>query len=162
MQWVSRFLLTFYIDETSSLKKALCGGISLAALSNFILIKGIKGTEYASISFEALGNKTIKEFLINELLLVNGVNIVLWYFISYALIRFTSVNIFKLIIAIGTFALALAFAGNDLVNFIGVPIAAFQSYEAWAASGIAAESYQMSVLAAKVPTLPSSCLVRVW
>ena len=152
VQWVSRFLLTFYIDETSSLKKALFGGISLAALSNFILIKGIKGTEYASITFEALGNQTIKEFLNNELLLVNGVNIVLWYFISYALIRFTSVNIFKLIIAIGTFALALAFAGNDLVNFIGVPIAAFQSYEAWAASGIAAESYQMSVLAAKVPT----------
>ena len=152
VQWVSRFLLTFYIDETSSLKKALFGGISLAALSNFILIKGIKGTEYASISFEVLGDQTIKEFLNNELLLVNGVNIVLWYFISYALIRFTSVNIFKLIIAIGTFALALAFAGNDLVNFIGVPIAAFQSYEAWAASGIAAESYQMSVLAAKVPT----------
>ena len=124
----------------------------MAALSNFILIKGIKGTEYASISFDLLGGQTIKEFLNNELLFVNGVNIVLWYIISYGLIRFTAVNIFKLIIAIGTFALALAFAGNDLVNFIGVPIAAFQSYEAWSVSGIAAENYQMSVLAAKVPT----------
>ena len=140
-------LLTFYIEETSSFKKALFGGISLAALSNFILIKGIKGTEYASISFDLLGGQTIKEFLNNELLFVNGVNIVLWYIISYGLIRFTAVNIFKLIIAIGTFALALAFAGNDLVNFIGVPIAAFQSYEAWSVSGIAAENYQMSVLA---------------
>ena len=152
IQWISRYLLTFYIEETSSFKKALFGGISLAALSNFILIKGIKGTEYASISFDLLGGQTIKEFLNNELLFVNGVNIVLWYIISYGLIRFTSVNIFKLIIAIGTFALALAFAGNDLVNFIGVPIAAFQSYEAWSVSGIAAENYQMSVLAAKVPT----------
>ena len=152
VQWVSRYLLTFYIEETSPLKKALFGGISLAALSNFILIKGIKGTEYASISFSFLGDQTIKEFLNNELILVNGVNIVLWYIISYALIRFTTVNIFKLIIAIGTFALALAFAGNDLVNFIGVPIAAFQSYEAWALSGVAAENYQMNVLASKVPT----------
>ena len=152
IQWISRYLLTFYIEETSSFKKALFGGISLAALSNFILIKGIKGTEYASISFDLLGGQTIKEFLNNELLFVNGVNIVLWYIISYGLIRFTAVNIFKLIIAIGTFALALAFAGNDLVNFIGVPIAAFQSYEAWSVSGIAAENYQMSVLAAKVPT----------
>ena len=152
IQWISRYLLTFYIEETSSFKKALFGGISLAALSNFILIKGIKGTEYASISFDLLGGQTIKEFLNNELLFVNGVNIVLWYIVSYGLIRFTAVNIFKLIIAIGTFALALAFAGNDLVNFIGVPIAAFQSYEAWSVSGIAAENYQMSVLAAKVPT----------
>ena len=62
-------LLTFYIEETSSLK-ALFGGISLAALSNFILIKGIKGTEYASISFDLLGGQTIKEFLNNELLFV--------------------------------------------------------------------------------------------
>ena len=152
IQWISRYLLTFYIEETSSFKKALFGGISLAALSNFILIKGIKGTEYASISFDLLGGQTIKEFLNNELLFVNSINIVLWYIISYGLIRFTSINIFKLIIAIGTFALALAFAGNDLVNFIGVPIAAFQSYEAWSVSGIAAENYQMSVLAAKVPT----------
>ena len=50
------------------------------------------------------------------------------------------------------FALALAFAGNDLVNFIGVPVAAFQSYEAWASSGIAADEFSMSVLSNKVPT----------
>ncbi|MGB5437447.1 MAG: inorganic phosphate transporter, partial [Maribacter sp.] len=50
------------------------------------------------------------------------------------------------------FALALAFAGNDLVNFIGVPIAAYQSYEAWSVSGIAATEFSMSILATKVPT----------
>ena len=73
--------------------------------------------------------------------------------ISFGLIKFTQINIFKLIIAIGTFALALAFAGNDLVNFIGVPIAAFQSYEIWVISGVAAESFQMNALdAKKVPT----------
>ena len=48
--------------------------------------------------------------------------------------------------------MALAFAGNDLVNFIGVPIAAYQSYEAWAASGAAASDFSMGVLSSKVPT----------
>ena len=52
----------------------------------------------------------------------------------------------------GTFSLALAFAGNDLVNFIGVPIAAWQSYEAWNISGLQASEFSMEVLATKVPT----------
>ncbi len=152
VQWVSRYLLSFYIHKNAPLKKALFGGISLAALSNFILIKGIKGTEYASYSFNILGGQTIREFLANEPILVNGINLLFWYSLSYLFIKYTKINIFKLIIGIGTFALALAFAGNDLVNFIGVPIAAFQSYEAWVASGIPAENYEMSVLAAKVAT----------
>ncbi len=62
------------------------------------------------------------------------------------------VNIYKLIIGVGTFALALAFAGNDLVNFIGVPIAAYQSYEAWVVSGVPATEFSMGVLATEVPT----------
>lgn len=152
VQWISRYLLTFFLEKTSAIKKALFGGVSLAALSNFILIKGIKGTEYANISFLLLGDQTIKEFLNNEMILVNGLNLLIWYLISFVLIKFTQINIFKLIIATGTFALALAFAGNDLVNFIGVPIAAFQSYEIWVASGVAAESFQMNALDAKVPT----------
>ena len=67
-------------------------------------------------------------------------------------------NIYKVIIGIGTFALALAFAGNDLVNFIGVPIAAYQSYEAWVASGVAATEFSMGVLSDKVAT-PTILLV---
>jgi phosphate/sulfate permease len=61
-------------------------------------------------------------------------------------------NIYKLIISVGTFALALAFAGNDLVNFIGVPMAAYNSYQAWNESGLAAETFNMGVLAGEVPT----------
>ena len=64
-----------------------------------------------------------------KLFLVIFLNLTLWYLISFILIKYLNVNIYKVIIAVGTFALALAFAGNDLVNFIGVPIAAFQSYE---------------------------------
>src|SRR5690606_18888218 len=61
-------------------------------------------------------------------------------------------DVYKLIIIVGTFALALAFAGNDLVNFIGVPIAAWQSFEAWQASGVPATEFSMTVLAEKVTT----------
>jgi phosphate/sulfate permease len=71
---------------------------------------------------------------------------------SAFLIYKLKINIYKLIIAIGTFSLALAFAGNDLVNFIGVPIAAWQSYEAWVVSGVPATEFSMGILAAKVPT----------
>ncbi len=152
VQWFSRYLLTFYIRDTSIWKKALFGGISMAALSNFILIKGIKGSALASTSYTFLGGMTINTFLNDQPLLVNSVNFLIWFTVTYILIRFLKLNIFKAIIALGTFALALAFAGNDLVNFIGVPIAAFQSYEAWVNSGLAASEYNMSVLASKVPT----------
>ncbi len=80
------------------------------------------------------------------------INVGIWFIASYLLIKILKINIFKIIIGVGTFALALAFAGNDLVNFIGVPIAAFQSYEAWVSSGISADLYSMNVLEAKVPT----------
>ncbi len=73
--------------------------------------------------------------------------------ISFLAIKVLKANIYKIIIGTGTFGLALAFAGNDLVNFIGVPIAAYQSYEAWAASGVASE-FSMEVLSSKVPTPP--------
>ncbi|NAS29400.1 inorganic phosphate transporter [Flavobacteriaceae bacterium R38] len=72
--------------------------------------------------------------------------------ISYVFIIFFNVNIYRVVIAIGTFALALAFAGNDLVNFIGVPIAGWQSYEAWVASGVPAGEFSMDVLSSKVNT----------
>ena len=72
--------------------------------------------------------------------------------ISYILTAFLSVDVYKIIILVGTFALALAFAGNDLVNFIGVPIAAWKSFEAWQASGIPAEEFSMGILAKKAET----------
>ncbi len=102
VQWVSRYMLSFYIDKNSTFKKSLFGGISLAALANFILIKGIKGTEYANQTFPFLGDKTIRAFLNEEVLLVNGANVLLWLLVSYLLLRFTKINIFKLIIGIGT------------------------------------------------------------
>ena len=152
VQWVSRALLTHDFLQKSKLINSLFGGLSLAAISNFILIKGIKGTPYAGIEFDTLDGLTINAFLEANTFLVNLFSLLFWYLFSYFLMRVLRVDIYKVIIGVGTFALALAFAGNDLVNFIGVPVAAYQSYEAWASSGIAANEFSMSVLSNKVPT----------
>jgi len=75
-----------------------------------------------------------------------------WTFLGFVLSKLANLNILKFIIGIGTFSLALAFAGNDLVNFIGVPMAALNSYQAWHGSGMAATEFSMGILAEKVPT----------
>ena len=152
IQWISRAILTHDFLQKSKLINALFGGISLAAISNFILIKGIKGTPHAGIEYDFLEGMTINAFLEANAVLVNLSSLLFCYLFSYFLMKVFKVDIYKVIIGVGTFALALAFAGNDLVNFIGVPVAAFQSYEAWVSSGIAAQDFSMSVLSNKVPT----------
>lgn len=95
---------------------------------------------------------TLRGFLETNVLLIVAAGFVFWSLLSYLVMTIFKINIYRIIIIVGTFALALAFAGNDLVNFIGVPIAAWQSYEAWSASGLAADAFTMDVLASKVAT----------
>ncbi len=152
VQWISRLLLTYDFEKKATWVGALFGGSALSAMTYFILIKGIKGTAFADESIALIGDMTIKEFLEVKWMLLIGTNFILWSIISFLLMRFANTNIYKLIIGVGTFALALAFAGNDLVNFIGVPIAGWQSYVAWQASGELATEFSMGVLASKVPT----------
>ena len=151
-QWISRLIYSYQYDKKSASLNALFGGLALASIFNFILIKGIKSTPYADLKFEFLSGLTINGFIENNTILVNLLSFVFWYLTSLIIIRFLKGDIFKIIIGVGTFALALAFAGNDLVNFIGVPIAAFQSYEAWVSSGLAANEFSMGVLSDKVAT----------
>lgn len=152
VQWVSRFLLSYNYQKKAQWVGALFGGVALSAITYFILMKGIKGTAIASESIDMLGGLTIKDFLETHWLAIVSLNFVLWSMISLSLMNFVKINIYKLIIGVGTFALALAFAGNDLVNFIGVPIAAWQSYEAWSVSGVAASEFSMNILSSKVAT----------
>ena len=152
VQWVSRLLLSYNFERKASWVGALFGGIALTGITYFIFLKGMKGTPFAKDSLDFLGGATIQEFLEAQVLAIVGVSMIFWSILSYLVITTFKHNIYKLIIIVGTFALALAFAGNDLVNFIGVPIAAWQSYEAWVASGVAASDFSMEVLASKVPT----------
>tara|TARA_B110000093_G_C12947959_1_gene401077 strand:+ start:1 stop:2067 length:2067 start_codon:yes stop_codon:yes gene_type:complete len=152
VQYISRLLLSFNFEKKASWVGALFGGVALTAMVYFILMKGIKGADVAKQSFDIIGGSTIKDFLENNVLAIVSVSFVVWSVLSYVFINFFKTNIYKLIILVGTFALALAFAGNDLVNFIGVPIAAWQSYEAWSVSGVPATEFAMDVLGKKVPT----------
>jgi len=152
VQWISRLLLTFNFERKARWVGAFFGGMALSAITYFIFIKGINGTPFASQTFDLIGGVTISGFLEAEVIPIILSSIIFWSLLSFLLISYARTNIYKLIIGVGTFALALAFAGNDLVNFIGVPIAAWQSYEAWSISGVAANQFSMEVLASKVPT----------
>lgn len=152
VQYLSRLLLSFNFERKPNWVGALFGGIALTSIMYFILMKGIGGTNYAKQSFDFIGGETIKDFLEHYVFAIVGVNLIIWAALAYVLIAYFKTNIYKIIIIVGTFALALAFAGNDLVNFIGVPIAAWQSYEAWVASGVPATEFTMTILGEKVPT----------
>lgn len=158
VQWFSRLLLSYNFEKKAKWVGALFGGVALTSITYFIFMKGIGGTNYAKQTFDIIDGETIKDFLEDHVLTIVAISFAFWSLLSSALIRFTKTNIYKLVILVGTFALALAFAGNDLVNFIGVPIAGWQSFTAWASSGVSAEGFSMGVLASKVPT-PTLLLV---
>ena len=152
IQWITRFLMTFNFEDKNKWYGAIFSGIALTAITYFIFIKGIKGTTYADDNLSLLNGLTIKDFLELKVGWTIVVSSIFWSLLSFVMIKFLKTNIYKLIIIVGTFALALAFAGNDLVNFIGVPVAAYNSYLEWSISGIEASNFPMDILATKVPT----------
>ena len=152
VQWVSRLILSFDFKRNSKIISSIFGGIAITSITYFILIKGIKGTSYSDITFDYFQGETINSVIESNASLIIIYLTLIWSLISFFLIEVYRTNIYKIIILVGTFALALAFAGNDLVNFIGVPIAAWQSYEAWTISGIPADQLSMGILSSKVET----------
>lgn len=143
VQFVSRLIYSFNFEKRASYVNALFGGFAITAITYFIVIKGLKGTPFY---------KDVKHLIEDNTLLIIAASFVAWTLISQLLIKAFKVNVLKLIIGVGTFSLAMAFSGNDLVNFIGVPIAAWNSYEAWSVSGVEANAFEMGVLAKKVPS----------
>lgn len=152
VQWVARLLLSYNYERKAKWIGALFGGIAITSITYFIFLKGIGGTTFAKQSYDLIGGLTIKEFLSNQAPLIIFLSLIFWSLLSYVLISFARINIYVLVIIIGTFALALAFSGNDLVNFIGVPIAGWQAYNEWSGSGISPEAFSMGFLAEKVQT----------
>jgi len=120
-QFVTRILFTF--DYTKKLKRysGIWGGIALSIITYFILIKGAKGTSFLTSETIAWINTHTWTILF--------INFLFFAFIFQLLALFTRINILKPIVLIGTFALAMAFAANDLVNFIGVPLAGLSAYK---------------------------------
>ncbi|MDG1714720.1 inorganic phosphate transporter [Lacinutrix sp.] len=152
VQWITRLLLSYNFQNKSSWVGALFGGIALTGLTYFIFIKGIKGTPYADETFSFTNGLTIKNYLETSVVNIVSISLIICTLLSYLFTAVFKINIYKIIILVGTFALALAFAGNDLVNFIGVPITALKTYEFWQNSGIAADALRMDFLEGKVET----------
>ncbi len=145
VQWLSRIIFTFQFEKKVKNFGALFGGVALTSITYFIFIKGLKGTPYYSEMSGFLKS--------NELVLVFVSWLVLTLF-SYFFQKISQKSILIVIILVGTFGLALAFSGNDLVNFIGVSMAAYHSYEAWSVSGIDPSLFSMESLDKKVPAEP--------
>ena len=144
VQYNTRLLLTFNFEQKAKWVSALFGGIAATAITYFILIKGLKGASFVSGDF--------KSFISENAMIIVALSFIFWTALCSLITAVFKMSVYKFIIIIGTFAIAMAFAGNDLVNFIGVPIAAWQSYEAWVASGVPATEFSMEVMSKKVPT----------
>ncbi len=145
VQWISRRIFSFHFEKKIKNFGALFGGLALAAIMYFIFMKGLKGSPFY---------KDLKGYLDGNEYLVMALSFVFFTLFSYAFQKITKKSILLVVIAVGTFGLALAFSGNDLVNFIGVPMAAYHSYEAWSVSGIPATEFTMEVLDKKMPAEP--------
>lgn len=120
VQYLARILFTF--DYMKRMKRfgGIYGGFALSIITFFILIKGAKGTSF-------LTPEIISWIKINTWQLLSG-SFIIFAFLFQLIVIFTRINIFKPIVLIGTFALAMAFSANDLVNFIGVPLAGLSAY----------------------------------
>jgi phosphate/sulfate permease len=145
VQFLSRLLYSFHFEQSKTYVSAIFGGVAITAITYFIFIKGMKGSDFYGNFKHLIEGNTYQIILYG---------FIFWTILSQFLISIFKVNILKFIIVIGTFSLAMAFAGNDLVNFIGVPIAAWNSYQAWSVSGIPANEFSMGILAEKVPSNP--------
>ena len=143
VQYFSRLIYSFNFEKRATYINALFGGFAITAITYFIIIKGLKGTDFYG---------SIKSILEGNTIEIIAISFLIWTILSSILIKVFKVNILVLIIGVGTFSLAMAFAGNDLVNFIGVPIAALNSYEAWSISGEEPTLFSMGSLAKKVPS----------
>jgi phosphate/sulfate permease len=144
VQFLSRMLISFHFQRQPKWVGSIFGGFAITAIIYFILIKGLSSAEFLDGAIMDYAATETELFLLG--------NFVFWGFVSWVLTAIFKKNIYRIIIVLGTFALAMAFAGNDLVNFIGVPIAALQSFQDWQSSGVPASEYSMSGLAEAVRT----------
>ena len=137
VQWVSRLVFSFQYEKKVKNFGFIFAGICLTAIGYFIFFKGLKGTPFYG---------DIKGFLAQNTLLVIASMLAFWTLLMFIIDKVFKINVLIIVIGLGTFGLALAFAGNDLVSFIGVPMAAYHSYEAWSVSGIPASEFSICLL----------------
>lgn len=136
VQWISRALFTFRYKPREKYFIAVFGGLSLAAIFYFVLFQGLKGSALS-----------IPDVLTENKGLTFAASFVVFAAVSEILFLL-KFNVLRLVVAAGTFSLALSFAGNDLVNFIGVPLAGLSAFMAYSDSGLPANEVLMTALCA--------------
>ena len=127
VQWLARVVFTFNYKGHMRYTIGIFGGIAASSIIYFMLIKGLKDSAFMTPAYQA--------WLQENTLLLMGVFLVVFTVLMQVL-HWLKVNVFKVVVLLGTFALALAFAGNDLVNFIGVPLAGYASFTDYTTNGL--------------------------
>lgn len=147
VQWLSRIVFTFNYKRHSRYSIAIFGGIAFTALAYFIFLKGIAKSHYIAEDVRTWVEANTQMLLLATFV---GSSIVM------EVLHLLRINIFRLIVLMGTFALAMAFAGNDLVNFIGVPLAGLDSYNDYVANsgGVGVSHFMMDSLNGSAQTPP--------
>ena len=139
IQYITRLIFTFEIFKNLRFKIGIFGGVAITSILYFMLFKGLKQLSFMSAD--------VKAYLDENILMVLGLTFVVST-ILMQLLHMLKVNVFRVIVLCGTFALATAFAGNDLVNFFGVPLAGYSSFLDFTANGagFTPDSFMMASL----------------
>ena len=147
VMWISRVVFTFNYGKHSRYSIAIFGGIAFTALSYFIFLKGVGKSPYLSDGIRNYIDTNTNMLLVLTFIVST---------IVMEVLHLMKVNIFRFTVLMGTFALAMAFAGNDLVNFIGVPLAGLDSYQDYVANGhgVGIDGFMMSSLMESAKTPP--------
>ncbi len=143
VQWLTRLLFTFNYTPRLKWFIGLFGGISITAILYFVLVKVVANSPVIPIAITGWIN-THTAIFITTIFIVSCILMEVLYLLH--------INVFKIIVLFGTFALAMAFASNDLVNFVGVPLAALSTYTDFAAHSTDASTYTMEALNAPANT----------
>ena len=129
VQWISRVIFTFHYRKNLGRKIGLYGGFASTAILYFMVVKGLKGSSI----------KAMLPLAVQELVFEDTTRFILYAFVIMTvlmqLLHWCKVNVLKVVVLMGTFSLAMAFAGNDLVNFIGVTLAGLESFQTLVANG---------------------------
>ncbi len=145
VQWLSRILFTFHFRNNMGSKIGVFGGIAVTSILYFMLIKGLKGSALVTPEIQSWVNDHTGLLLVGSFV---------FFTMLMQLLHWLKVNVLRVIVLIGTFSLAMAFAGNDLVNFIGVTLAGFSSFMDFTANGtgVGADSFVMTSLSESAKT----------
>jgi len=119
VQYISRLIFTFNYKKHMNYFIGLFGGLAATSILYFMLIKGLKESSFMEGDLKTMIYSNTDTIVWGALI---------FFTLLMQVLHWLKVNVFKVVILLGTFALALAFAGNDLVNFIGVPLAGYSSY----------------------------------